>query len=281
MKTGILLVSYAPDAKWAEYCLRSITRFASGFSSLTVVVPNKHKAFFSVMCATHGAILKGYELNEAKPFLHHEIIKLTADQWVPADTDLVLHIDSDCVFTAPVTPETYQHEERPILMREYYHDFQFVDPNRHQWKHCAEHALGFECKWETMCRHPGVFWVPHYAEMRAHIAARHGKSFEDFVFSCTEHPLGFTEFPTIGAFVVEKHPADYCLVESINTPRAMWNDAHWKERFGIEPGKDGRKQLVNNRDGSLTMRFVPDPLRQFWSKGSLENQRATIEALIA
>lgn len=262
MNCALLLVSYAPDAGWAEYCLRSIQKFAREFSSVTVLVPQPHRVVFDKMCQQYGAILRSYEVMKDREFLHHEVCKLEADLWCPQGTELVFHIDSDCIFTEPVTPETYFYDGRPTLMRERYSDLEKTQPDHYFWKHGVEAALRFQTDWQTMRRHPGIFFTKHYKALREHVEAGYGMPFAQYVLlQKSTFPWGFTEFPTMGAYAIEKFPDAYSMMTVVEGgKRVLWTD-----RAGVE-----------------TEKVPPAPLKQFWSRqtGGVDKSRDDLERLL-
>jgi len=293
---GFLMVTHAKDAGWAEYSLRSIRKFATGFHSVTVVVPYDQRQAFESMCAANGAILRHYYEAAGKGFLHHQVCKLEADLWCPPEVEVVLHIDADCIYGSAVTPATYFHEGRPILLRERYEDFRRLHPNRYCWKRASDHALGFNCEWETMCRHPGVFERSLYPRLRAHIERIHGMPFTQYAL-LQEHtyPQGFAEFPTLGAFAIERDSSHYAMVDIVKIPSNAWSDPKWRQ-FGIVPielpaviAEEEREQLKaivshalwHNRDGSIVDRPVPDPLLSFWSHHGVARFRTELEQIVA
>jgi hypothetical protein len=286
MKAEILLVTYAPDFDFTSYTLRSIAKFGRGFAGITIVVPYKDGDLFAPLAKKHGCNLRLFYEAAGKGFLHHQVVKCEADLWCPKGTDLVVHIDSDCVFKEPFSVDTFMNGGgKPILLRERYADFAHYGA-RASWQKCVEHALGIEMPWETMVRHPGVFWTKMYREMRTWIEDRHGYPFTQYVLlQRNEFPQTFAEFPTIGGFALgsDQWRERYSVVTRVVTPSEYWRD------HGITPlerGKDGKP--IGETDYNLfgddvsTHGPLVSPVHYFWSRrGVTPEIRAKLETILA
>lgn len=302
-RTEIFLVTYAPDFDFTSYTLRSIAKFGRGFSGITIVVPYRDGDLFEPLARKHGCNLRLFYEAAGKGFLHHQVVKCEADLWCPKGTELVAHIDSDCVFKEPFSVDTFMHNGKPILVRERYSDFQHY-PARASWQKCVEHALGFEMPWETMVRHPGVFWAEMYREMRTWIENRHSYPFTQYVLlQRNEFPQTFAEFPTLGGFAlgVARWQERYSAVTRVLTPSEYWRD------HGILPmarGSDGKpigvvdlsgadggvdyNQFGGGTDYNLfgsdvsTHNALVSPVHYFWSRrGVTPEIRAKLEDILS
>lgn len=211
MRTQIFIVSYSKDAPWLEYCLRSINKFATGFSGTTVLVPKQDVGSMKPICDRHGASLETD--NRAAPplgFLDHMVQKCYADQWCP-EADYILHTDSDCVFTELVTPDDYLVAgNKPVLLIE-----EFARLPQSHWKMATDNAMKLDCKFETMRRHPAVHYRDVYADLRAHISRVQGKPFRDYILSLKpDYPWGFSEFVALGQIALsEKWQTRYHFID--------------------------------------------------------------------
>jgi len=238
MKTQILIVSYSKDKPYLEYCLRSIRKFATGFSGTTVVVPSTEASEFASLVAGFGMTMMTYDRdqNAAKWHLHAQAQKCWADTYCP-EADFVLHTDSDCVFTEPVTPEDYFIEAKPVMLMESY-----ARLGDNPWQDVVQRVLKHAVKFEFMRRHPQVNPIGVYSALRQHINRTHGVPFEQYVLAQKPtFPWGFTEHNVIGAFAYY-HPD--------------WKDKyHWWEVDGSRP--------------------VPhEKLAQFWSLAPIDQEQS-------
>lgn len=271
MKSQLFLVTYAKDYEFTSYTLRSITKFARGFAGVTIVVPTHDEARFRPLAKKHDCELRSYFESESKGFLHHQVCKCEADLWCPRDTDLIFHIDADCVFKEPFSPETFLENGKPILVRERFDDFKHYAA-RYSWRQCVEYALGVEMEWETMVRHPGVFRRDLYQRLRAHVEQRHHYPFTQYVLlQRNEFPQSFAEFPTIGGYALAFDAEKYAVATRVRTP-CEW----WRER-GVAPiPRDDKGVPVSEvdmhlweRDGRWWRGDLKYPVQYFWSRAGV------------
>jgi len=196
MTTDILIVSYAKDKPYLDYCIRSCWKFAHGFQDLVLVVPLDEEAKFREYGS--GVKIKTYQRtsDQSKWQIHAQAMKCMADTFCTAD--FILHTDSDCVFTESVEPEDYFVNRKPVMLIE-----RFSNLPGNPWREPTERALGYPCEWETMRRHPQVNPRRIYADMRDRISNLHQKSFVDYVLSQRgEFPFGFSEHCAIGSYAL-------------------------------------------------------------------------------
>lgn len=210
MKTHIYIVTYAKDAPWLTHCLRSIVKFAAGFSGTTVLAPRRDEAAFTVLCAQNGADLKLFD--EAPPplgHLHHNVMKCSADMVCPFD-DFFCHIDSDCIFREPVTPEDYFVGGKPVLLMESYARLGGAVP----WKPIVDNALHVDAQYEFMRRHPAVHYRELYAQTRDWVYDVQGVPFTEWVLRQRPvFPCGFAEFDTLGEVAWQRFNDRYHFID--------------------------------------------------------------------
>jgi hypothetical protein len=292
MNYEIVMVTYRKDLEFASYTLRSIKKFGSGYKGITMVVPYYDAEMFEPLAQQHGVNLRKCLEQPGKGFLQHMACKCEADLWCPKGTDVVVHIDADCVFGEPFTMADFVDGQKPLLLREHFDDFlQHLD--RRRWQHNVEHALGITCEWETMVRHPSVYHIDMYRRFRTHIEDRHGYPFHQYVIlQRNEFPQTFSEFPSLGMFCLHFDQDRYRVLDCISTAGQYWANEKWRE-FGIAPVErdsrgvptkpsDGYKYLWHMDDGSILLRDIKNPIRYFWSKrGVTPEYRQQIEAILA
>lgn len=209
MKTSILIVSWLQDRLWLEHCLRSIAKFATGFHETVVLVPEQESAVFAaqpwppVRWATYPRV--SYK---AKWHLHHQAMKCHADLWC-SDADFVLHTDSDCVFSKPVTPEDYFVNGKPIMLMEPY-----AKLTNNPWQIPTQNALKRLVSHEFMRSHPQVNPRAVYPGLREHMRQLHNQSLEEyFLRQKADYPWGASEFNLIGAYAFDKHHDSYHWID--------------------------------------------------------------------
>jgi hypothetical protein len=148
-----------------------------------------------------------------KGMLMHMRHIVYADEWCP-DADFIAHIDADCIFTEPVTPEDYVKDGRPILRYELFDRITKRHGGVGKWKEVTEKCLPFPIPYETMRCHPEVYHRGLYRETRDLMKIKTGKSVDDYMQEQrNEFPQSFCEFCTLGNVVMERFRDHYVLVE--------------------------------------------------------------------
>jgi len=195
VKVEILIITYAQDIPYLELNLQSIERFAHGFSGVTVVAPSTELRQFNRL---KGCKLSFYNRNPKSELWHlvAQVQKCLADEYCP-EADFVLHTDSDCMFTEPVSPDDYFVAGKPVMLYDTYDNL----PRDIPWKAVVESVLQRPVNYEFMRRHPQVNPIGLYSEFRDCIERLHQMPFQAYVESRKpDFPWGFTEHNIIGAF---------------------------------------------------------------------------------
>lgn len=197
--TEIFIASYAKDIPYLEWCLKSIEKFATGFSGTTIIVPHDEIAMFKRFTDKSTVVTYHRVTERNKWQLQAQAQKCLADVYCKG-ADFVLHTDSDCIFTEPVTPQDYFVNGKPVMLIEAHNRL----PGN-PWKQVTEEVLKLPVQYETMRRHPQVNPIGIYSDLRKHIETVHQKDFQNFVLSrrC-EFPWGFSEHCAIGAFALSQ-----------------------------------------------------------------------------
>jgi hypothetical protein len=222
MKTEILLITFKRHLPWADYCIRSIAKFGSGFSALTILVPHEDVAETSRLteCGlTFPSLVKGYDEWPGKGMIHHMAQIMRADEWCP-QADFILHTDSDCIFSEPFSPEDYFVNGKPVLMHA---SFKWLintqQANLEMWQRAVAAAVGWKPSEETMRRHPAVHPRKIYAKARECIEAHTKMPCDDYIKSCENaFPQTFAEFPALGAVAWRFFHNDYHWIDQQREP---------------------------------------------------------------
>ena len=133
---------------------------------------------------------------------------MKADLLCPS-ADFILHLDPDCIFCEPVTPDDYFVEGKPVLMYASYHWItrRFnpwnLPPDQSyfmHWKRAVEAAIGGQSENEFMRRHPAIHYRKLYQEARNLIEQHQGVVNADIyiIEQKNTFPQTFAEFPTLG-----------------------------------------------------------------------------------
>ena len=223
-KTELFIVTYAKDYPWLVYCLRSIAKFATGFSGVTILVPRQDLQALlklaepaSTALAFPVCCISGDEW-PGKGMCWHMAQKMRADEWCPA-ADFVCHIDPDCVFTAPVTPETFIRDGKPILQYERFDSILLRHEAVLTWKLATEKCLPFDIHFETMRQHGETYDRQTYRTARELVEQKTQRPFDDYVKSCkNEFPQTISEFVTLGNVAIHCFSDKYHLVDNALKP---------------------------------------------------------------
>jgi hypothetical protein len=256
MKVGIIYVTFARDIEWLRYSLESIGKYCSGFSGVTVVVPtwdfDKFTQFERYSTPSCPVRIKQFLEYPGRGFVHHLAMKCYADVFMP-DMDVILHMDPDCLFCKPCTPDDYLEGGKPVLVVESFELLNKYFKERAFWKIGVDEALGIDAKFETMCRHPAAHVNDLYGKVRARVESVHGIPFMDYYLKGkNSFPQTRSEFPVLGAFAVEFMKDRYCF----------WD---------CSPERQKRlDEVIGNRE--LKIGHPESKLAQFWSySGTLKN----------
>ena len=264
--TEILIVTYYKDFPWLDYALKCIARHCKGFQGITIALPDRDFPAFDKMWGAPcggtfrinniGGRLVGFNEVPGKGMLQHMVMMAEADLIVPHGTKYVLHMDADCMFRMPTTPEHYFWQDKPYYLVRSWDSLGSPDPHDPtrkivsdcaQWKGPTETQLGFATPWYTMCMNTAVFPVEFYRPYREHIAHVHRRPFDDHMLA------GRNEFPQTSM--------DW-------TAMGAWAKQFMPERFTWFDVCDGNPYPVDRK-------------KAYWSHGGITDEiRAEIEGFL-
>lgn len=211
MTTDIFIVSVAKHFNHLLYALRSIKKYASGFNRTLVLVPTQDIPEARTLVNDGPENMQLIDFNEwpGKGMVHHMCLIMCADLY--SDADFILHFDSDCVFTEPVTPQDYFVDGKPVLM---YADFDWLvntqQANLRMWQEVTINAIGKPVDIETMRRHPAVHYRRLYPLARAEVENHTGIPLMTYIMNGrNEFPQHFAEFVTLGNVAWRHMRSDY------------------------------------------------------------------------
>ncbi len=209
----IFIKTWPPDYPWLEYCIRSIEKFATGFRR-TIVIYDLEKDVFAPFLGHSTAVIHPVS---AQPdgYLWQQVVKLDADKYT--DAPFILYMDSDTIFTRPVTPENYLtvfNGGKVIWMITPY------DKVKTPWQPIVEKFLKRPVAFETMRRHPMV--IPRWllTELRAFCEREHGQPLDQYILS--QPHRAFSEFNAIGAFAFQFFHDEFVWVNTEEIPPEEW-----------------------------------------------------------
>jgi hypothetical protein len=239
------------DFDWLTWCLRCIRKHCTGFSGITLAIPQRDAALLQPIANEHAQAKGGIPLHikmmmekPGKGMLTHMAAMGSAEEFVPKDTTHVIHIDADCMFKMPTTPGDYFENGKPVYLIRTWEslvDGKGAVSDCAQWRSPTEHQLGFSTPWYTMCRLGSVFPIGYYPVYRKHIEAIHGKPYMDFMLSGkNDFPQNRMDWTAMGAFA--KH--------------AMEDQFHWIDIGQQPPPKD--RFMVYWSHGGITPEILKE-----------------------
>lgn len=234
MATDIFIVTHAPDARWTEYCLRSIDKFARKFRQTIVLFPENEARVFGPICRAHRDVKPVGIRQSFDGHLAQNAVKTAPDTY--SDADYFFHLDADCVLTAETTPLTATTDGKPDLWYLPYDEFSqpLYAGASSPWREIVAHALDYPVTVDTMRRFPIMYprWL--YDEVRKRIEFVHGVSFLEYVRTAPKLGkawVGYCEFCTLGGWAYHQHPHLFNLRhfstynEKPPTVKQFWS--HW------------------------------------------------------
>jgi hypothetical protein len=241
----ILIVTYHKDFPWLEYCLRALRKHCKGFQGITVAHPNRDRELFSLLGPEFDVRLYGYDEVPGKGMLQHMVVMAMAEQFLPAATKYVMHLDADCIYHTPTTPEDYFLNDKPVYLIRSWNSLTTEDPKNPgskvisdcaQWRGPTEYQLGFNTDVYTMCRHPTVLPRSFYLRYRNHIEQLHSRNFADFMLSGrNEFPQDRMDWTAMGAFAFHRmNDAFHWIDIGVDAPPRDRQQAFWSHG-GITP----------------------------------------------
>lgn len=189
MTTDLLIRSWVNDFEWLTYSLRSIQRFATGFRNVIVVTPNGQ-------IPPTGSVETVFHVHEhGEGYMAQQVTKLHADAY--SDADYFAYLDSDVIFTRPVTPDDLIENGK---VRWLYTPYASIDSGDGQtWKEPTAKVMMQPVPHEFMRRHPLV--APRWAleGFRHWMWKVHGMSLEHYIL--TQPGRSFSEWNALGAWL--------------------------------------------------------------------------------
>ncbi len=237
----IFIKTYPPDYPWLAYCLRSINKFATGFRKSVIVHPEGQPPTGADIGYTYHGVGE-----QPDGYLWQMVIKLDADRYT--DAAFILYIDSDTIFTKPVSPKNYMANGKVIWMLTPYEKVSTP------WQPTIEKFLKKPVRFEFMRRQP--FLVPRWllAELRAFCEREHGITLDAYILG--QPHRAFSEFNALGAFAYEFFRDEFVWVNTEETPPDQWPVLtvmqSWS-RGGLTDEIKGRyEEILGGEDAVLT-----------------------------
>lgn len=223
--TALFCRTYYRDADRLRYMLRSIDKYCSGFSEVVIATPTASlDAIGAVVAEFKFASLKECTATPVD-FIGQQITKMTANRYT--DADMIVHVDSDCVFTKETRPEQLRRNGRPIMYYapyQYFYEHNFNMP----WQTVTSQFLRRQVEHEFMRQFPLSYPRTLYDDLSNWYEETYQEAIENIIHRV--HGDYFSEFNLMGSFsfyndkryhefvnVLEEQPEDrvrqFCLVQ--------------------------------------------------------------------
>jgi len=233
---SILIKSFQKDFGWLSYCLKSIHKFAKGFSEVVVIIPDDCD-----LPLTAERLVKLKEpgpsaqspSNHGSGYAFQQVVKMNADKYTTSD--FVLHIDSDTIFTRPVHafdsfegPSPFITNDKPLWLMTPFVDILPTDNNLHAHVESMRRFSGIDPEWEYMRRMGQMIPRWAYGCFREFCLSKHGQTFEKYAMS--QGFRGISEFNLMGHFLhrefpnfIQFHDTRFGIPDSVVLQSWSWN----------------------------------------------------------
>lgn len=225
MTCDLFIKTYPKDYSWLEWCLRSVGRFAVGFPELKLLYPvgnepHEKRLVFALdgnsQTTGQGTAIEYVPVEEYKTsgYLSQMIFKLYADEFTDAEN--IVFIDSDTIFTRPVSPEMFFTGGKLNWMISPYSTVETP------WQDGTEKFLAAPVEFETMRRFPVT--VPRWllAEVRHFCFHTHGIGLSEYVMAQEPPNPAFSEFNILGAYAYAFHRERFNWIDTSTVPKNEW-----------------------------------------------------------
>jgi hypothetical protein len=188
---ALFIRTYWKDFDWLSLCLASVRRHCRGFQDVVVVLPRGSEPWLRRTKLPRVGRIE-FCRDYKDDYLGQQATKLHADAFT--DADFICHVDSDCIFVRPTSPEDFVVGGKPrILMRA----VELLGRER-PWQGPTEKFLGWPVSFDFMRYPPFTFprWL--YSGVREHATLKHGVDLDQYI--AMQPSRGFSEFNVLGAF---------------------------------------------------------------------------------
>jgi hypothetical protein len=203
ISVDIFIRSYYKDLRWLGWCLKSIEKYAYGFRRTILVMPSSSEP--RLLWSGLGKEVTTYLCNDFHDdYLGQQVTKMHADRYT--DADFICHVDSDCLFRRPVTPEDLISNGRAVLLAAAYN----ILKEEMGWRRLSELFMGREVEFDFMRRQPFVYprWL--YSELREYTLRTHEMTLSDYIVSRPRR--GFSEYNAMGSYAYYHRREDFVWV---------------------------------------------------------------------
>ena len=214
----IFIRTYPGDYQWLDYCLKSISKFCTGFRKLWIVTSGEiDSSPYHSLLLSDGSLLdvewKKMQDETEDGYLAQQITKVYADVITDYQADYILHIDSDVVFTRPCCPSDFFQGGK---LTWYYTPYSAIET---PWQPITEKFMGESIPLEFMRRFPMMVprWL--YPRIREFCHKKHGVIISEYIRM--QPPRAFSEFNVLGAYTYKFHMDKFHWVNTLEEATVM------------------------------------------------------------
>lgn len=188
MSYSIFIKTWKDDVKWLPYTLRSIAKYAVGYSEVVIVTDRSCAVDVKTLNEVAGfarvIVVEDWE----NGYIQQQWIKLSADAFI--HSDYVLFVDSDCIFHTTFSEQSFMRDSKPILLKTKYGNLEGAEA----WKPITEAFMGFAVDYEYMRRLPWMYRTSSLTNFK-------NKYPHTFNHLSEMTDRSFSEFNALGAFI--------------------------------------------------------------------------------
>lgn len=198
MTCDIVIRSYWRDFAWLELCLLAVERYCHGFSEVIVVIPRRSEPWLRRRRPLPPRVRLELCPDYADDYLGQQVSKLYADEL--SEAQFICHLDSDCIFRRPTTPEDLAPGGRPRVVTRPVETL----PLHWPWTRPTTEFLGWSPTHDYLQQPPFTYprWL--YPKIRAWSQREKNVALSDWVLS--RPPRGFSEFNVLAGYAHTRHP---------------------------------------------------------------------------
>jgi hypothetical protein len=236
----IFIPTWDGDLAWLECCLKSIKKYW-------------HSRWPTIIMADTGCRGKMPET----PWSMHDVrfvdnwsdgrrdevyLKMIADTIVDPSVELILYMDSDCLFTTGSCTSDFCVDGRPMVKMMSYRDAYRKWPQHRPafdgYKRAVFECLNIGSEYEYMQVQPFLFFKDTVSKVRKTIETKKGQPLKDVMMRYASNQ--FSEFNLFGAYAHEQEDDRYCFLtpEDWGAPRVKqwhsWSQSPESERAEID-----------------------------------------------
>ena len=246
-KVAVLTVTFDNDLKWLSKSWYSYKMFCKDYSSYNVIIDDHENDCEQSKSWLEENSINYYIDTEAKHiqvgYVRQQYMKFYCDEYVPADTDWICHVDSDSLYYAEHTPDVYFGKTgKPVMLIESYDAIEknHTGESNGHWRDIITEALKLDhpVDYEFMRRMPLLYPTWLFKEVREWFVDNHGMT----IFEYLKDKDNFTEYNFLGAYCWKYHRDLYEWVD-VADETSEWVDVPFMQEYSHQDSLDKEKLI--------------------------------------